>query len=126
MPAYCCAKLATVLYTRELAKRLATDGIAVHAVHPGLVASNFFSHGDENMKNYLDSRGDAAITPEQAADDLVWLACAKEPGTCTGNYYAERKVVAPGPAAQDDKAALKLWQESEHLVRRSLDIKPAT
>lgn len=120
-PAYCRVKLATMLYTRELAKRLKADGIAVHAVHPGVVASNFFSHGDEMMQGYFAKLGDTAITPEQAADDLIWVACAAEPGRATGKYYAEREAIDPSLAAQDDEAALRLWQESEKLIANTLN-----
>lgn len=115
-PAYCQAKLVNLLFTRELAKRLAGENIVVHAMHPGLVDSNFGSHGDDAMQSYLRAKRDVAISPEVAADTLVWLATADEPGNTTGGYFFERGVIPTSPAAQDDSAAKRLWEESEKLV----------
>ncbi len=113
---YCQAKLANILFTRELAKRLAGDNIIAHAMHPGLVASNFASHGDDDMQASFAQRADQTITPEMAAADLVWLANAKEAGQSSGDYYADRKPVEPSQFAQDAAAAEKLWSASELLV----------
>jgi NAD(P)-dependent dehydrogenase (short-subunit alcohol dehydrogenase family) len=114
--AYCHAKLANVLFARELARRAGPDGIVSHVMHPGVVDSNFASHCDAPMQAYMDSIKDRALTPEQAADTLVWLACAAEPGRTNGLYFHDRKALAPSPAAQDDEAARRLWEVSEELV----------
>jgi NAD(P)-dependent dehydrogenase (short-subunit alcohol dehydrogenase family) len=114
--AYCHAKLANVLFARELARRAGPDGIVSHAMHPGVVDSNFASHCDGPMQAYMDSIRDRALTPEQAADTLVWLATADEPGRTNGLYFHDRKVLSPSPAAQDDAAARRLWELSEALV----------
>ena len=60
-PAYCQAKLANILFTRELARRLEGTGIAAQAMHPGRVASNFASHGDKTMQSHFDANG--TLTP---------------------------------------------------------------
>jgi NAD(P)-dependent dehydrogenase (short-subunit alcohol dehydrogenase family) len=112
--AYCQVKLANILFTRELAKRLSTDGIVAHAMHPGVVASNFASHGDAVMQEHMAKA--QTIPPEVAADTLVWLASDEEPGKCSGGYFFERKAEAVNPLAEDDEAAARLWQESEKLV----------
>ncbi|MBB5686725.1 NAD(P)-dependent dehydrogenase (short-subunit alcohol dehydrogenase family) [Sphingobium boeckii] len=114
--AYCHAKLANILFARELARRMADDGIVSHAMHPGVVASNFASHCDAPMQAYMESLRDRSVTPEAAADTLIWLACAHEPGETTGGYYHERQWLMPSPAAQDDSAAHRLWELSETLV----------
>jgi NAD(P)-dependent dehydrogenase (short-subunit alcohol dehydrogenase family) len=114
--AYCNAKLANILFTRALAKRLAADGIVAHAMHPGLVDSNFASHADAFMQNYMTNLKSVSLTPEQAADTLVWLATAAEPGHATAGYYHQRALVAASAAAQDDAAAERLWSESEVLI----------
>lgn len=114
--AYTNAKLANVLFTRALAKRLAVDGIVAHAMHPGVVDSNFASHADDAMQKYMASIKDVSITPEVGADTLVWLATAMEPGRSTGGYYHQRAAVASSLPAQDDAAAERLWKESEALV----------
>ena len=114
--AYTNAKLANILFTRALAKRLARDGIVAHAMHPGVVASNFVSHAEEAMQQYMATL--KLVPPEEAADTLVWLATAEEPGQTSGGYYHQRKAVATSVPAQDDAAAERLWIESEALVAR--------
>jgi NAD(P)-dependent dehydrogenase (short-subunit alcohol dehydrogenase family) len=114
--AYCHAKLANILFARELARRAAADGIVSHAMHPGVVDSNFASHCDAPMQAYMESIRNRANTPEQAADTLVWLASAGEPGPESGLYYYERQAITPSPAALDDEAARRLWEVSEALV----------
>jgi NAD(P)-dependent dehydrogenase (short-subunit alcohol dehydrogenase family) len=114
--AYTNAKLANILFTRALAKRLAGDGIVVHAMHPGVVGSNFISHAEEPMQRYMQTL--QLITPEEGADTLVWLATDAEPGRTTAGYFHQRKVVPTSVAAQDDAAAERLWTESEALVAR--------
>ena len=120
MKAYINVKLANVLFTRALANRVAPFGIVAHAVHPGLVATNFASHGDADLQRYYyEEKKDICLTPEQGADTLIWLATAPEPGKTNGGYFAER---APGTVSlpgQDDAAAERLWTESEALVARA-------
>ena len=118
--AYTNAKLANVLFTRALAKRLAGDGIVAHAMEPGVVlASNFVSHADDAMQRYMATLTDRAVSPEEAAATLVWLATAPEAGEASGGYYYQCKPAPISAAAQDDAAAERLWIESEALVRRA-------
>ncbi|NML05790.1 SDR family NAD(P)-dependent oxidoreductase [Sphingomonas sp. G-3-2-10] len=113
--AYCHAKLANVLFARELAGQFG-DRLVSHAMHPGVVDSNFASHCDGPMQAYMESIRDKANTPEQAADTLVWLANADEPGRSNGLYFHRREAIAPSPAALDDDAARRLWDVSERLT----------
>jgi NAD(P)-dependent dehydrogenase (short-subunit alcohol dehydrogenase family) len=118
--AYTNAKLANVLFTRELAKRLSRDGIVAHAMEPGIVlASNFVSHADASMQRYMATLNERAVSPEEAAATLVWLATAPEAGQSSGGYYYQCKPAATSAAAQDDVAAERLWKESEALVARA-------
>lgn len=114
--AYCHAKLANILFIRALARRLDGSGIVAHAMHPGVVASNFATHCDAPMRSYMESIADRALTPAQAADTLVWLASADEPGRSSGGYFYMRESVPCSAAAQDDAAAARLWQVSEAMV----------
>ena len=114
---YCLAKLCNILFTRELAKRLATDGIVANAMHPGVVTSNFVSHAEPRMRNYIETL--ESFPPEVGADTLVWLATAPETGTLTGGYFYRRQALSPSAAALDDNAAARLWEESEALVSRA-------
>ncbi|MBV2150820.1 SDR family NAD(P)-dependent oxidoreductase [Sphingobium sp. AS12] len=114
--AYCHAKLANILFIRELARRLDGTGVVAHAMHPGIVASNFASHCDAAMQAYMESIADRALTPAQAAETLVWLASDPAPGQSSGGYHYMREAVPCSAAAQDDAAAARLWQVSEALV----------
>jgi NAD(P)-dependent dehydrogenase (short-subunit alcohol dehydrogenase family) len=115
--AYTSAKLANVLFTRGLAKRLKNDGIVAHAMEPGVVLeSNFVNHADAAMQSYMSKQGHRAVSSDDAARTLVWLATADEPGHSTGGYYYESKPLAASAAAQDEAAADRLWVASEALI----------
>jgi NAD(P)-dependent dehydrogenase (short-subunit alcohol dehydrogenase family) len=118
--AYTNAKLANILMTRSLARRLADDGIVAHAMEPGVVLdSNFVNHADPTMQRYMATLRDVALSSDEAAKTLVWLATGTEPGQSTAGYY-HRCALAPASAAsQDDAAAERLWLESEILVTRA-------
>jgi len=114
---YCLAKLCNILFTRELARRLGGEGIAAHAVHPGVVDSNFVNHADARMRAYIQTL--AARTPEQGADTVLWLATSPEQGRDNGSYFHDRRAIAPSTAAQDPETAARLWDESEKLIARA-------
>ncbi len=114
--AYCQAKLANVLFTRELARRIAGDGIVANVVHPGVVTSNFWSHGDAAFQTRIDTIRDQAVTPEQAAETLVWLADDPSGAGFNGQYFERGTPTDPSPAAQDADAARRLWELSERLT----------
>jgi NAD(P)-dependent dehydrogenase (short-subunit alcohol dehydrogenase family) len=113
---YCQAKLANILFTRELNRRVAPAGIVAHAMHPGRVASNFGSHGDRFMQDYMAENADT--TPEQPARTLVWMATSPDLGKGGGRYFHDCAEAQTAPQAQDDKAAARLWQESEAMLAR--------
>jgi NAD(P)-dependent dehydrogenase (short-subunit alcohol dehydrogenase family) len=113
-PAYCQAKLANILFTRELDRRVLADGIVAQSMHPGVVASNFANHGDEFMQTYMAAAESAA--PEQPARTLVWLSTAPEAGVDGGRYFHDCAEIEPAPQAKDDAAAKRLWDESEKIL----------
>lgn len=115
--AYCRVKFANILFTRELAKRFASDGIVAHAMHPGVVNSNFITHADEATQNFIRTqRKDVSVTPEVGADTLIWLATAAEPSNSNGSYFYRRAESTVNPAALDAVAAARLWDESHKLI----------
>jgi len=124
--AYCQAKLANVLFTRELARRHGDAGLIAHALHPGTVASNFASHCEPGMKAYMESIMDRAISPDTAARALVRLATDPALGTINGRYFEGLDETPPAPAGQDDAAAARLWALSETLVAPYLPAASAT
>lgn len=112
--AYCRAKLANLLFTRELARRESRFGLVAQAMHPGVVASNFASHAPAAMRAHLASSD--AVPPDEAARTLVWLATSAEGGGRGGRYFHLGAEETPSAAALDDGAAARLWAESEKLL----------
>jgi NAD(P)-dependent dehydrogenase (short-subunit alcohol dehydrogenase family) len=115
--AYRRSKLANVLFTRELARRLAGTGVVANCLHPGFVASRF---GDESggwVSRLIPFAKWLAISPEQGADTIVYLASAPEAANFSGKYFAKRKIAKCSAAARDDAAAARLWQASAALAR---------
>ena len=112
--AYCQAKLANLLFTRELTRRVAEEGIVAQTMHPGRVASNFASYGDPQLRRHMEAA--STIHPDEAARTLVWLATDAEGGRAAGRYFHELQEVTPAPQALDDDAARKLWTASERLL----------
>ncbi len=115
--AYCYGKLANVLFARGLAQRLTDDGIVAHAMHPGVVDSNFITHADERTQAHIRSL--KSQTPAEGADTLIWLATAEEPGQSTGGYFCQRKLRAPNPVVDDVSYVNRLWAVSEKLIAKA-------
>jgi NAD(P)-dependent dehydrogenase (short-subunit alcohol dehydrogenase family) len=115
--AYQRSKLANILFTRELARRLDGTGVTANCLHPGFVASRF---GDNNRGVFGVGIGIAkrllAISPEQGAATAVYLASSPEVAGKTGGYYEKSALARPSAAAQDDAAASRLWQESARIA----------
>lgn len=117
-PAYCNVKLANIMFTRSLGQRLAADGIAVKAVHPGTVDTNFASYGDAELQAIVATLKDIEVSAEQGADTLVWLATMPE--VPSEPYFHERAPYAVPAFALDDTNCERLWTETEAIVERSL------
>lgn len=111
---YCLVKLYNILFTRALATRGAADGIVAHALHPGVVASNFTSHVVASTRAYMDTLDAQPVAV--AAQPLVWLATSPEAGRVTGLYWNKHEAEAPSPPALDEAAADRLWRASEALI----------
>ncbi len=84
------------------------------SMHPGLVASNFASHGDDAMQAYMAAAD--KVPPDEPAETLVWLATDPEGGRKGGRYFYRKAEESPSEAAQDHAAATRLWTETEELL----------
>ncbi len=118
MDAYCRSKLANVLFTRELARRLAGSGVTANAAHPGWVRSRFGMDGDLSGAMGLGIRvvRPFQVTPARGARTSVYLATSPEVAGRTGTYWVRCKPGHVDRRAQDDAAAARLWDESEKLL----------
>lgn len=115
--AYGRSKLCNILWTRELARRLAGAGVGVTAncVHPGGVNTGFGDNLTGFAKTAFGLIKRFMLTPAQGADTLIWLASSPEAAGKTGGYWTKRKWVEPSASGRDDQAARKLWELSANL-----------
>jgi NAD(P)-dependent dehydrogenase (short-subunit alcohol dehydrogenase family) len=118
--AYGNAKLANILFTRELHRRYHDAGISTAALHPGGVASNFGSESKSRAIRFTyhtPLKNLALITPEQGSDLLVWLVCATPGEDWTpGEYYSGRSIGKPHEQAYDPDLARELWDRSAAMI----------
>jgi retinol dehydrogenase-12 len=111
---YCHTKLANVLFTRELARRLDGTPITSNAVHPGWVASNFAREGDMGplIGAAMVVARPFSISSAAGARTSVYLASSPDVAGVTGQYFYKCRVAKPSNAALDDEAARRLWEWS--------------
>ncbi len=108
---YGASKLANILFTYELARRLVGTGVTVNAVHPGFVDTNFANAAGLNMRGPL--------TPEEGADTQIWLATSNEVDGVTGSYFVRRRDTRSSDVSYDQAVARRLWDVSEQMVKES-------
>jgi NAD(P)-dependent dehydrogenase (short-subunit alcohol dehydrogenase family) len=114
--AYCQSKLANVLFTYELARRLDGTGVTANATHPGFVATRF-SRNNRGMFALLIRLAQwTALSPEQGAETLIYLATSPAVQHSTGRYYVKNRAVESSKASYDREAAQRLWQLSTQLT----------
>ena len=114
--AYGQSKLANLLFTYELARRLNGTGVTVNALHPGTVATGFGENNGAPMKLSMRIFHQFALTPEQGADTLVYLASSPEVKGITGKYWMNRKAISSSPESYDEEAQKRLWSISAQLT----------
>ena len=115
--AYNQSKLANVLFTYELARRLRGTTVTANVVHPGVTRTGF---GAEDQARLYAATGGIARpfmrSPERGADTVVWAASAAELDGVTGGYFHDRRPKRSSPRSHDEATARRLWQVSEELV----------
>ncbi len=114
---YGLSKLLNILFTRELARRLAGTRVTANSLHPGFVATRFGDDGSAPVSSgILRVLKVFAMTPEKGAQTLVYLASSGDVAQTTGEYFYNSKPARPSLAAQDDDAAKRLWEVSATLA----------
>jgi NAD(P)-dependent dehydrogenase (short-subunit alcohol dehydrogenase family) len=110
------SKLANILFTREIARRLAGTGVTANCFHPGAVATRFGQSSGGFAGLVIPFLRPFFLSAEKGADTLVYLASSLEVEKTTGEYFVKRKMTQPSLAARDDAAAKRLWEASEGLA----------
>jgi retinol dehydrogenase-12 len=123
--AYANSKLANILFTRALARRIDATALCVHAVHPGLVASRFAANNGAVGRLQRRIMDCVAISNAAGADTPAWLLGSPEGSTHTGGYWVRRARVTPTFAARDDALAEGLWTRSLAIARLEEPVGPA-
>ncbi len=115
--AYAQSKLANIVFTYELARRLEGSGVTANCLHPGVIASGFgqtyggaFSFLIKMIKPFL-------ATTEEGARTSVYLASSPEVGEVNGKYFAKCKATRSNDASYVEASWPKLWEVSEQMTK---------
>ncbi len=113
--AYSQSKLANILFTRELARRLAGTQVTANCFHPGAVRTNLVQ-GSSVYGLIWKAAGPFFIDPKKGADTAVYLALSDEVADVTGGYFVKRKQERSSEVSYGEETAKKLWKLSEKMV----------
>lgn len=112
-PTYPVSKLANILFTKELARRLKGTGVTTYAVHPGVVATEIWRVVPPRAQPLIKLLKPLMATSEKGARTQIRCAMAPELAQESGLFYSDGKIRAPSRLAQDSGLALELWGLSE-------------
>ncbi|XP_022178850.1 retinol dehydrogenase 12-like isoform X2 [Myzus persicae] len=121
MAAYSQSKLANVLFSRELARRLEGTEVHVYSLHPGIVSTELTRTVDQVYFPGIWLLGRIILfpwvkTPEQGAQTTLHCSIDEKAGEETGLYYSDCKAIEPSALAKDTELAKKLWEKSVEMV----------
>ena len=115
--AYNQSKLANVMFTYELARRLAGTGVTATVLHPGVTRTAFGTEDPTAMTRAMTLIARPFMkTPAQGAATPIYLASSPEVEGVTGQYFANRRPKKSGKSSYDTAAAARLWQVSARLA----------
>jgi NAD(P)-dependent dehydrogenase (short-subunit alcohol dehydrogenase family) len=103
------SKLCNILWTRELARRLAGTGVTANCLHPGFVATRFGDQSGGLLAPAVRVAKAFAISPEKGAETIVYLASSPDVEGVSGGYFYKCRPATPTKEAQDDASARRLW-----------------
>jgi NAD(P)-dependent dehydrogenase (short-subunit alcohol dehydrogenase family) len=110
-------KLANILFTAELARRLEGTGVGAYCFHPGLVATGFNHNNGPLMGALMIVARPFSRSPEHGARTLVWLADSAALDGHSGGYFTDERIATATAEGQDIAAARRLWEVSEEQTR---------
>lgn len=117
MDAYFTSKLANILFTAELARRLEGTKVTANSLHPGAVASGFMRNNSGILALGWKVISPFLLSEEKGAKTTIFLASDPSVEGVSGKYFEKCKERKPSRRARDMAAATRLWQVSEDLVR---------
>lgn len=112
---YAVAKLANILFAKELGRRLYGTGVTVYAVHPGVVSTNVWRAIPQPFVKLISN---FMISPEEGAKTTLYCATQPQVAADTGFYYEDCKVKVSSHAAQNINLANELWEQSLNWVKQ--------
>ncbi|MGZ3451605.1 MAG: SDR family oxidoreductase [Polyangiales bacterium] len=114
---YGSSKLANILFTRELARRLEGSGVVTNCFHPGFVQTGFGANNDGAIAALIKVGASLfARTPQKGAETLVWLATSPEAARFDGEYFMDKKLGRRTKRARDEALGKRLWDLTEGLL----------
>jgi NAD(P)-dependent dehydrogenase (short-subunit alcohol dehydrogenase family) len=113
--AYAQSKLANVIFTYELARRLEGTGVTANCMHPGTVGTNIFNNVEGLARMIIRPLTLFMRSPEKGADTIIWLATSPEIEGVTGKYFIDRSERKSNPQASDREVMARLWEVSERM-----------
>jgi NAD(P)-dependent dehydrogenase (short-subunit alcohol dehydrogenase family) len=114
--AYANSKLCNILFTRELARRIAGTGVTANCLHPGFVRTRFGdASGGLLGKLVVLAKNLMAISVEDGAKTIIYLASSPNVGLVSGEYFYESKATTATKEAQNDADAKLLWEISQQI-----------
>ncbi len=117
--AYGQAKLANILFTYELARRLASTGVTVNCLHPGMVRTNFGKDTTGAWKLFILLSKPFMISARKGAQTSIYLASSPEVVSVTGKFFAKKREKKSSKESYDKNTAKRLWEISEELTGTS-------
>ena len=115
--AYNQSKLANIMFTNELARRLAGTGVTANSLHPGVVRTNFGAEDQAWFFSVISGVARPLLkTPAQGAQTPIYLASSPDVEGVTGQFFVNRKSKPANKLASDADMAARLWQVSTDLV----------
>ena len=110
------SKLANILFTYELARRLAGTGVTVNALHPGVVSTGFGENNRGLMRVAMKIMHRFAMSPEKGAETITYLASSSEVEGVTGKYWDKSKAIQSSAGSYDEADQKRLWEISEQMT----------
>lgn len=116
MSSYAQSKLANILFTYELSRKLKGSSLIVNAVHPGVVMTGFGRDFKGFMATLMGMIKPFMRTAEKGAETVIWLAISKEAESFSGKYFKDKKPVKSNAQSYDEKLAGELWKRSLEII----------